>query len=112
RPLTALETVEDAANAPTDTPVAELVAAMEKRWVIGAPDAAAAAIRDLASRYGVDEVMAIGLMQAAAGNGTIVPDALSVAGFDDIFGSELISPPLKTVRAQLELAGHRAVQSL
>jgi len=57
RPLTALETIEDAASAPTDTPVAELVAAMEKRWVIGAPDAAATAIRDLAARYGVDEVM-------------------------------------------------------
>jgi len=37
---------------------------------------------------------------------------LSVAGIDDIFGSELITPPLTTVRAQLVEAGERAVATL
>ncbi|MEL4320244.1 LLM class flavin-dependent oxidoreductase [Leifsonia sp. YIM 134122] len=57
RPLSVLETVEDSENSGRDTATDELVAAMEKRWVIGAPDAAGQAIRQLASRYGVDEVM-------------------------------------------------------
>ncbi|WP_457101993.1 LacI family DNA-binding transcriptional regulator [Microbacterium sp. P5_E9] len=59
-----------------------------------------------------NDLLAIGLMQAAAAKGITVPDQLSVAGFDDIFGSELITPPLTTVRAQLVEAGERAVANL
>jgi LacI family transcriptional regulator len=59
-----------------------------------------------------NDLMAIGLMQAAAAADINVPGALSVAGFDDIFGSELIVPPLTTVQAQLELAGERAVEKV
>jgi LacI family transcriptional regulator len=59
-----------------------------------------------------NDLIAIGLMQAAAAEGLTVPGDLSVAGFDDIFGSELITPPLTTVRAQLVIAGERAVESL
>ncbi|MCT9821371.1 LacI family transcriptional regulator [Microbacterium sp. W1N] len=59
-----------------------------------------------------NDLMAIGLMQAAAAAGLVVPDALSVAGFDDIFGSELVVPPLTTVQAQLEVAGERAVEKV
>ncbi len=59
-----------------------------------------------------NDLLALGLMQAAADQGIRVPDELSVAGFDDIFGSELISPPLTTVRAQLVEAGGRAVADL
>ncbi len=59
-----------------------------------------------------NDLMAIGLMQAAAAAGIDVPGVLSVAGFDDIFGSELIVPPLTTVQAQLELAGERAVEKV
>jgi len=59
-----------------------------------------------------NDLIAIGLMQAAAEQGLEVPTDLSVAGFDDIFGSELIVPPLTTVRAPLVSAGERAVQIL
>ena len=59
-----------------------------------------------------NDLIAIGLMQAAAERGVVVPDRLSVAGFDDIFGSELVSPALTTVRTQLELAGTLAVDAL
>jgi len=59
-----------------------------------------------------NDLIAIGLMQAAAQRGVTVPDDLSVAGFDDIFGSELISPPLTTVRSELETAGKRSVRTL
>lgn len=57
-----------------------------------------------------NDLIAIGLMQAAAASGVAIPGDLSVAGFDDIFGSELIVPPLTTVRAQLVEAGDRAVR--
>lgn len=59
-----------------------------------------------------NDLMAIGLMQALAVAGVAVPAEISVAGFDDIFGSELIVPALTTVRAQLELAGQRAVEQV
>ncbi|KQP57937.1 hypothetical protein ASF51_02905 [Agreia sp. Leaf283] len=59
-----------------------------------------------------NDLIAIGLMQAAAAEGITVPHNLSVAGFDDIFGGELITPALTTVRAQLVTAGERAVESL
>ncbi|MDF2993687.1 MAG: LacI family transcriptional regulator [Microbacterium sp.] len=59
-----------------------------------------------------NDLLAIGVMQAAAQQGIRVPGQLSVAGFDDIFGSELITPPLTTVRAQLVEAGERAVTDL
>ncbi|WDM42156.1 LacI family transcriptional regulator [Microbacterium luteolum] len=56
-----------------------------------------------------NDLMAIGLIQAASSAGMRIPADLSIAGFDDIFGSELIVPALTTVRAQLQLAGERAV---
>ncbi|NYF12262.1 LacI family transcriptional regulator [Pseudoclavibacter sp. JAI123] len=59
-----------------------------------------------------NDLMAIGVIQSAAAAGVSVPGSLSVAGFDDIFGSELIVPALTTVRAQLVLAGQLAVEKL
>jgi LacI family transcriptional regulator len=59
-----------------------------------------------------NDLMAIGLVQEAAAHGVAVPAELSIAGFDDIFGSDLITPTLTTVRAQLELAGQLAVRHL
>ncbi|PVE98169.1 LacI family DNA-binding transcriptional regulator [Microbacterium sp. TPD7012] len=59
-----------------------------------------------------NDLLAIGLMQAAASRGVRVPEGITVAGFDDIFGSELIVPALTTVRSQLPTAGARAVGHL
>jgi len=59
-----------------------------------------------------NDLMAIGLMQEAADHGILVPDQLSIAGFDDIFGSELITPTLTTVATDLAEAGSRAVRRL
>jgi LacI family transcriptional regulator len=73
------------------------------RRVVAARVTAAVAFNDL---------VAIGLMKAAAQSGVSVPAHLSIVGFDDIFGSDLIVPGLTTVRAQLELAGQRAVEHL
>lgn len=59
-----------------------------------------------------NDLMAIGLLRAAQQAGVPVPGALSIAGFDDIFGSELTTPSITTVAAPLEDAGEQAVRLL
>jgi hypothetical protein len=55
--LTALDTVEDAAVAELTPPQQDGVKHMAQKWVIDEPAAAASRIRELAQRFGVDEVM-------------------------------------------------------
>lgn len=57
-----------------------------------------------------NDLMAIGLLQAARADGVSVPGQLSIIGFDDIFGSDFTSPPLSTIRTPLGLLGELAVQ--
>lgn len=59
-----------------------------------------------------NDLMAVGLLRAATKSGLEVPSQLSIAGFDDIFGDELITPALTTVGAPLVEAGQRAVAHL
>ncbi|WP_438853818.1 LLM class flavin-dependent oxidoreductase [Agromyces sp. M3QZ16-3] len=57
RPMRPLETVEEAQAAPRDSDAEDVIARMRTRWVIGEADAAASAVRTLAERHGIDEVM-------------------------------------------------------
>ncbi|RFA08140.1 hypothetical protein B7R54_02090 [Subtercola boreus] len=57
-----------------------------------------------------NDLMAIGLMRAAQQRGIIIPDDLSIIGFDDIFGSDFTSPQLSTIRTPLDQIGERAVR--
>jgi luciferase family oxidoreductase group 1 len=57
KPMRAIDTVEAAEREELDAASRMVVDAMLERWVVDAPDAAAARIRELASRFGVDEVM-------------------------------------------------------
>ncbi|QEO14866.1 LLM class flavin-dependent oxidoreductase [Agromyces intestinalis] len=66
QPLRELETVEEALTAPADGLAEELIAPIRSRWVIGDADAAAARVRDLAERHGVDEVMVVPVAGAYA----------------------------------------------
>jgi len=59
-----------------------------------------------------NDLMAIGLLQEARDRGLAVPTALSVSGFDDIFGAEFMVPALTTVRVDLAAAGEEAVRAL
>ncbi|HEU0205171.1 MAG TPA: substrate-binding domain-containing protein [Pseudolysinimonas sp.] len=59
-----------------------------------------------------NDLMAIGLLRAAQEAGVRVPQQLSIAGFDDVFGSELTTPAITTIAAPLELAGAQAVDLL
>ena len=55
--LSALATVEEAAATRMPPTQHNMIDLMAKNWVIGAPAPAAARIRDLAAKFGVDEVM-------------------------------------------------------
>jgi LacI family transcriptional regulator len=54
------------------------------------------------------DVQAYGVLRAAAGLGVAVPAGLSVAAFDDLPFSALVSPPLTTVKLSAFDLGHRA----
>jgi luciferase family oxidoreductase group 1 len=57
KPLRPLDTVEAAEREELDAASRHVVDAMLERWIVDAADAAAGRIRELASRFGVDEVM-------------------------------------------------------
>lgn len=59
-----------------------------------------------------NDLLAIGLMKQAQDEGVSIPNQLSIIGFDDIFGTELTSPSLTTVKSPLAEAGKVAVETL
>jgi luciferase family oxidoreductase group 1 len=64
--LTALETIEEAEASPLDPMAEQMVSDSLRRWAVGTPDAAAAEIRRLADRHGVDEVMIVPIAASRA----------------------------------------------
>ncbi|MBI1375904.1 MAG: substrate-binding domain-containing protein [Frankiales bacterium] len=77
---------------------------------------AAAAAALLASRprptavFAVSDVLALGVLRAAAESGVAVPQQLSVVGFDDIAEAARARPPLTTVAQDLREQGRRAAR--
>ncbi len=59
-----------------------------------------------------NDMSALGVMKEAARHHLRVPEDLSVAGFDDLFFAELLSPALTTVRQPKRELGCRAMQLL
>ncbi|MFD4421346.1 LLM class flavin-dependent oxidoreductase [Agromyces sp. NPDC058484] len=57
RPMRPLETIEEAQDAPADSIADELIAGMERRWIIADAAGAASEVRKLAERHGIDEIM-------------------------------------------------------
>jgi len=55
-----------------------------------------------------NDLLAIGLMQELQAGGMVVPDQISIVGFDDIFGADFTTPPLTTVRSPLGECGSAA----
>lgn len=62
--------------------------------------------------FAANDVSAMGILDAAARLGVRVPDQLSVVGFDDIPESASTTPPLTTVRQEIQQLGSTAVQLL
>ena len=59
-----------------------------------------------------NDQLAIGLMRGLASMGARVPEDVSVVGFDNIFGSDLVTPGLTTIAAPLRVQGTTAVKNL
>lgn len=59
-----------------------------------------------------NDLMAIGAMRALGQARVVVPDEVSVVGFDNIFGSDFGSPALTTVASPLHAMGKGAVELL
>lgn len=58
------------------------------------------------------DILAIGAMKGFYEAGRIVPDDISVIGFDDLEISQYLTPGLTTVKQQISLKGQRAVELL
>jgi LacI family transcriptional regulator len=59
-----------------------------------------------------NDLIAIGLLREAQAAGLRVPGDLSIVGFDDIFGAELVTPGLSTIRVPLGALGEAAIRVL
>ena len=60
----------------------------------------------------LSDVLAIGILEAAAERGISVPGELSVAGFDDVPEAAKADPPLTTIRQPHQAKGSEAVRLL
>jgi LacI family transcriptional regulator len=64
----------------------------------------------LTAVYCANDLIALGLMTAATDCGRTVGRDLSVAGFDDIFVSQLVTPALTTIRQPIAQLGGQAAE--
>lgn len=62
--------------------------------------------------FAVTDMMAIGIYGAAGECGLRIPQDVSVAGFDNIYISQYMFPPLTTFEQPVDQIGSRAVKSL
>jgi DNA-binding LacI/PurR family transcriptional regulator len=60
----------------------------------------------------LSDVLALGVLEAAAERGIAVPSELSVAGFDDVPEAAAATPPLTTIRQPHQTKGSEAVRLL
>ncbi len=60
------------------------------------------------SIFAGNDLIAIGAKKAVEDEGMKIPDDISIVGFDDIFSSGILNPPLTTVRVPLYDLGLRA----
>ena len=59
-----------------------------------------------------NDLLAIGLLQELQAAAYVIPDQISIVGFDDIFGADFTTPGLTTVRAPMETCGVEAASLL
>jgi DNA-binding LacI/PurR family transcriptional regulator len=71
-----------------------------------------AANQDATAIFVGNDQMAVGVLRALDVAGRRVPDDVSVVGIDDIPEAEFLSPPLTTVRQDLGLVAHVALEML
>lgn len=67
---------------------------------------------DVTAVLAYNDLIALGLLSASRARDVDVPSRLSIVGFDDIFGADLPTPALSTVKSPLEDIGAAAVHRL
>ncbi len=75
-------------------------------------DSLLAGNRPVTAIIAANDLMAIGVMQSIIAHGLSIPHDISVAGFDDILASALVTPPLTTVAQFQDQLGTRAAERL
>jgi LacI family transcriptional regulator, galactose operon repressor len=93
---------------------------VNEKWVIQGSyetrKAFHAALHLLSSRdrptavFAANDLMALGVLDAARILGISVPQELSIAGFDDIDAATGVQPPITTVRQPMQRMGKKAVE--
>lgn len=78
----------------------------------GVAAADALLLEDVTAAVTFNDLLAIGVLRRLRARGISVPDQISVAGCDDIFGADFCHPPLTTLTAPIEVAGRTAVELL
>lgn len=68
--------------------------------------------RQVSAIIAANDLMAIGVMQSLISHGVSIPGEISVAGFDDILASALVTPALTTVAQFQDRLGARAAERL
>jgi LacI family transcriptional regulator len=77
-----------------------------------AADRLLASGRPVSAIIAANDLMAIGVMQSLIAHDVKIPDDISVAGFDDILASALVTPALTTVAQFQDQLGARAAERL
>ncbi len=62
--------------------------------------------------FGYNDVLAIGAMQAAKERGIIIPDELSIIGFDNTVMCKIVEPRLSSVAMPIQELGRKAMELL
>lgn len=62
--------------------------------------------------FAANDMMAVGILEAARESGIKIPDDIAVVGFDDIYMSRFLQPRLTTVHVPIQELGSKAIQYL
>jgi DNA-binding LacI/PurR family transcriptional regulator len=68
--------------------------------------------RDIDAIFASSDTIAIGVISGLQAMGIEVPKKVSVVGYDDIFMSRFVSPPLSTIRQDFAAAGRLIISKL
>ncbi|WP_020076502.1 LacI family DNA-binding transcriptional regulator [Cryocola sp. 340MFSha3.1] len=67
---------------------------------------------DVTAVFAYNDLIALGLLRAARDRALDIPRELSIVGFDDIFGADLPTPALSTIKSPLREVGEAAIHRL
>lgn len=68
--------------------------------------------RDFTAIFSGNDSMALGIYRYARERGIVIPDDVSVVGFDDLSMTDMLNPPLTTVRQDAYVLGREAANRL